>query len=95
METAGFRECLVGKAFSQDTRKTFCFAELSYLIHTFFTHTIYTPITHKCWGVLQSENPSHNPWELEIVIPTFLYVIHCGLPQLLPLHFYIFESLIA
>ena len=31
--TAGFRECLVGKAFPQDTHETFCFANLSYLIH--------------------------------------------------------------
>ena len=78
METTGFRECLVYKAFPRDTRETFCFAELSYLIHTFFTHTIYTHITHKCWGVLLRENPNHKPWELEIVIPTFLNIIHCG-----------------
>ena len=49
METAGFCECLAGKVFPWDTHKTFCFAELSYLIHTFCTHTIYTPITHICW----------------------------------------------
>ena len=78
METASFCECLAGKAFPQDTRETFCFAELSYLIHTYFTHTIYTSITYKRWGVLLRENPSYNPWELEIVIPTFLYTNHCG-----------------
>ena len=78
METDGFRECLAGKAFSRDTRKTFCFAELSYLIHTICTYTIYTIITHRCCGVLLKENPSHYPWELEIVIPTFLYTIHCS-----------------
>ena len=61
-----------------DTRETFCFARLSYLIHTFCTHTIYIHITHRCWGVLQRENPSHKLWELEIVIPTFLYTIACG-----------------
>ena len=76
--TAGFRKCLAGKAFPQDTRKTFCFVNLSYLIHTIYTHIIYTHITHKCLGVLLRENPNHNPWELEIVIPTFLYTIHCG-----------------
>ena len=48
------------------------------VIHTFYTHTIYTYITHRWWGVLQRENPSHKPWELEIVIPTFLYTIACG-----------------
>ena len=78
METVGFHECIASKAFPRDTCKTFCFAELSYLIHTIFTHTIYTSITHRCWGVLLRENPSHNPWELEIVIPTILYIIDCG-----------------
>ena len=78
MVTVGFRECLAGKVFPQDTRETFCFAELSYLIHIICTHTIYTHITHKCWGVLLRENPSHNPWEFQIVLPTFLYTIHCG-----------------
>ena len=46
--------------------------------HTIYTHIIYTHITHRCWGVLLRENPSHYPWELEIVIPTFLYTIYCG-----------------
>ena len=78
METAVFREYLAGKAFSRDTHETFYFARLSYLIHTFYTHTIYTHIIHKCWGVLLRENPSHKPWELEIVIPTYLYTIACG-----------------
>ena len=93
--TVGFRDCLMGKAFLWDTRKTFCFAELSFLIHIICTHTIYTHITHRCWGVLLRENPSHKPWELEIVIPTILYIIHCGFPQLLSLHFHTLERLIA
>ena len=41
------------------------------------------------------ENPSHNPWELEIVEPIILYTIHYGFPQLLPLYFQILERLIA
>ena len=73
IETVVFRECLAGKAFSWDTRKTCCFAKLSFLIHTFCAYTIYTHITHRCWGVLLRENLSHKPWELEIVIPTILY----------------------
>ena len=75
---AGFRECFVCKAFPWDTRETFYFAELLFLIHIICTHTIYTHITHICWGVLLRENPNHKPWELEIVISTILYTIHCG-----------------
>ena len=52
MVTAGFREYLTGKAFLKDTHKTFCFANLPYLIHQISTHTIYTHVTHICWGVL-------------------------------------------
>ena len=78
MEATVFREYLAGKAFLRDTRKTFCFAKLCYLIHTFCTHTIYTHITYKCWGVLQKENPNHKSWELEIVILTILNTIACG-----------------
>ena len=78
METVVSREYLAGKAFLRDTHETFCFAKLCYLIHTFCTHTIYTHIIHKCKGVLQRENPSKTPWELEIVIPTILYIIACG-----------------
>ena len=84
MEIAVSREYLTGKAFLRDTRETFCFASLYYLIHTFCTHTIYTHITHKCWGVLLRENPSQTPWELEIIIPIYLYTYACGFPQLLP-----------
>ena len=78
MEIAVFREYLMGKAFSRDTRETFCSTSLYYLIHTFCTHTIYTHITHNCWGVLLRENPSQKPWELEIAIPTYLYTFGCG-----------------
>ena len=95
MEIAGFREYLVGKAFPQDTGEIFCFAKLSFLIHSIFTHTIYTPITHICWGVLMRENPNHKHWELEIVIPTILYTITCGFFSTPTLHFHTLERLIA
>ena len=78
METAVSREFLASKAFLRDTCETFYLARLCYLIHTFCTYTIYTHITHKCKGVLQRENPSQIPWELEIVIPTILYTIAYG-----------------
>ena len=78
IETAVFREYLVGKTFPWDTCETFCSANLYYPIHTFCTHTIYTHITHNCLGVLLRENPSQKPWELEIAIPTYLYTFACG-----------------
>ena len=95
METAVFREYLAGKAFPWDTCETFYFTRLYYLIHTFCTHTIYTHITHKCWGVLLRENPNFKPGELEIIIPIYLYTYACGFPQLLSLHFHIIERLIV
>ena len=79
METTVSREYLAGKAFPRDTRETFCFARLCYLIHTFCTLIIYTHITHKCEGELLRENPSKNTWKLEIVIPTILYTFVCGI----------------
>ena len=95
METTVFREYLTGKAFPWDIHETFCFANLYYLIHTFCTHTIYTHITHNCWGVLLIENPSLKSWELEIIIPIYLYTYAWGFPQLLPLHFHTIKRLIA
>ena len=84
-----------GKVFPQDTHETFYFTRLSYLIHTFYTHTIYTIITKKCWGVLLRENPSHKPWKLEIVIPTYLYTFAYGFSLTLPLHFHNIERFFA
>ena len=78
METVVFRKYLMGNSFSRDTRETFCSASLYYLIHTFCTHTLYTHITHNCWGELLRENPNQKPWELESAIPTYLYTFACG-----------------
>ena len=61
----------------------------------FYTHYIYPHYPHIERSAFQRENPSHNPWELVIIIPTILYTIHCGFPQLLPIHFQIVERLIA
>ena len=68
----------MGKAFPRDTHETFFFARLCYLIHIFCTYTIYTHITHNYWGGLLRENSNHKSWELEIVIPTYLYTFACG-----------------
>ena len=75
MVTISLREYLTGKAFSRDTRETFCFANLSYLIDQVPTHYIYQHIKRSAF---QRENSSHYPWEWEIVILTILYIIHCG-----------------
>ena len=53
--TAGFHEYFAGKAFLWDTRETFCFAILAYLLYNVFTHTIYTHITHILEGVFFRE----------------------------------------
>ena len=95
METAVFCEYFASKAFPWDICETFYFARLSFLIHTFCAYTIYTHVTHRCWGVLLRENPSQKPWELEIAIPTYLYTFACGFPLLLPLYFHIIERLIT
>ena len=68
-----------GKALPWDTRKTFCSASLSSLIHTFCTHIIYMHFTHKWIGEPLRENPNKNTWELEIVLPTILYTIVYGI----------------
>ena len=78
METVVSREYLTSKAFSRDTRETFCSANLSSLIHTFCAYTIYNHVTHKWERELLRENPSKNTWELEIVNPTILYTFVCG-----------------
>ena len=79
METAVSHKYLTGKAFPQDTRETFCSASLSSLIHTLCAHTIYTHITHKCYGELLWENSNQTTWELEIVILTILYKFVLGI----------------
>ena len=65
--------CLPSISRVKPSRETFYSASLSSLIHTFCANTIYTHITHKCWGKLLRENSSQTTWELEIVIPTILY----------------------
>ena len=63
MVTTSFRKHFASKAFPQDTRETFCFANLSYLIHQVFTHTIYTHITHILWEVLFREKTLSTTFE--------------------------------
>ena len=65
--TAGFHKCLASKAFLRDTRETFCFGNLSYLIHQVSTHTIYTYITHILRGVLFREKTLAITLESEIL----------------------------
>ena len=43
----------------------------------------------------QRENTRKYTWELEIIIPIIIYTFPCGFSQLLPLHLYIFERLLA
>ena len=86
------REC---EDLRQDPRNIlfcqFIISETPYL----YPHYIYPHYPHMLRSAFQRENPSHKLWELEIIIPTILYTILCGFPQLLPLHFHILERLIA
>ena len=67
-----------------------------HICSTMSSPTLYIPTLPTYWNeCFQRENPSHNPWELKIVILTILYTIHCGFPQLLPLHIQILKRLIA
>ena len=74
METTVSCKYLAGKAFPRDTRKAFCSASLSSLIHTFSAYTIYTHITHKCKGEPNTlrvrDCYTHNP--LHICFGSFL-----------------------
>ena len=63
METAGFRECLVGKAFPRDTRETFYFTILSFLIHTFsLSHTTLTNKSHLKYRVYKIKQNYNKIW---------------------------------
>ena len=90
--TAGFHECFAGKAFPRNI--LFCHFVISDTLGL-YPHYIYPHYPHIESSAFQRENPSHYPWEWEIVISTILYTIHCGFPQLLPLHIQILERLIA
>ena len=64
--------------------------------YTMSLPTLYIPILPTYWEeCFSTRKPNHNPWKWEIVIPTIIYTIHCGFPQLLPLHIQILERLIA
>ena len=59
-------------------------AKHSVLLDYHFWYTLSVPILYipalstnveECF---RKKNPSHKPWELEIIIPTILYIIACG-----------------
>ena len=95
METVVSRKYLAGKAFPRDTHKTFCFARLCYLIHTFCTHTIYTHFTDKCKGVLLRENLAKHLESQRLLYPQFSTQQLVDFPELLPLHFHTIKRLIT
>ena len=88
-------ECLARKAIPRSTRETFCLAKVKLLYQILYLHYKYP---HYLWivkGAFQRENSSKYTWELKIVIPTIIYTFSCGFPQLLFLHLYILERLLA
>ena len=60
-----------------------------------FPRSLYPHYPHIGRSAFLGENLRYYPWELEIYIPTILYTILCGFPQLRPLHIQILERLIA
>ena len=72
----------------------FCYFVIFAPLHP-HPHYIYLHYPHIERSAFKRENFSHNPWKLEIVIPTILYTFCCGFPQLLSLHIQILERLIA
>ena len=87
---------LVLLRYSADVASTFPWV-VTKSIHDLTTkpHYIYPHYPHIERNAFQRENPSHNPWALEIVIPIILYTILCGFPQLLCLHIQILKRLIT
>ena len=65
-----------------------------HICSTMSSPTLYILSLPTYWKEWFLKNPRYYPWELEIVIPTILYTILCGFPQLLPLHIQIVERLI-
>ena len=78
METAVSRKYLAGKAFPQDTRKTFCFARVSYLIHT-SVPTLYIPSLPTNDKECFREKTLATTLESQrLSLPTIFYIITCG-----------------
>ena len=70
--------------------KKLCFALLCLYPHYICPHN-----PQILRSVFQRENSRKYTWELKIVIPTNIYTFPYDFPQLLPLHLYIVERLLA
>ena len=85
-----------GKSYPAKYSRNFLFSKkLYFALPRLYPHYIYHHYPQIVRSAFQRENPRIYTWELEIVIPIIFYTFSCGFPQLLPLHLYIFERLIA
>ena len=90
-----FRDRLAGKANCEGPAKLSIWQKVVFCF-TKSLPTLYIPYYPQIVrSSFQRENHRKYTWELEIVIPTIIYTFPCNFPQLLPLHLYIFERLLA
>ena len=95
MTTWSFHECLVGKAFSWNTRETFYLTIfVMSVLPSLYPHYIYPYYPYIVRSAFKEKTLTYT-WELEIVILTIIYTFLCGFPLFLPLHIQILERLIA
>ena len=69
--------------------------KLYFALPSLYPYYIYHHYPQIIRNAFQRKNPRKYTWELKIVKPTIIYTFSCGFPQLLPLHLYILESLLA
>ena len=78
MPDCQIREYFARKAILWGTRETFCLVKIKLLYQILYPHYKYPHYPWNVWSSFQRENHSRNTWELEIVIPTYLYTFACG-----------------
>ena len=96
MPASRILQVFCGKGLLAKYSRNILFDKVScFVLPSLYPHYIYPHYPQIVRSVFQRENPRKYTWELEIVISTIIYTFPCGFPQLLPLHLYILERLIA
>ena len=95
METAVFRKQLACKAFPRGTCKTFCFARLLFLIHTFVPTLFIPTLPTNVKECFREKTLVTNLESQRLLYPHISIHLLVDFPQLLPLHFNTIERLIV